>query len=298
VRDSRSRAQGDDDSVSVPCLRATVDPDLIDSATIRLEQLGATAIETRDRSTLTPEVDGRVALLAGFADRAARDRALTQVASLPGTVETTPLEIGDDGWSDCWRAFHRPVVLEPIQVTAPWIEPRDGDRRSIVIDPGRAFGTGGHATTLLLLELLEDRASRGRLPAEVLDVGTGSGVLAIAAVALGANRVTAFDNDREAIAAAAKNAARNGVGGKIDLRRADPSDLQSAWPLVLANLELAALEAWAADIARLTAPGGELLLSGLLTDQVDPALALFSGFRDQGRSKRDGWAAVALGRER
>jgi ribosomal protein L11 methyltransferase len=259
VRDSRSRAQGDDDSVSVPCLRATVDPDLIDSATIRLEQLGATAIETRDRSTLTPEVDGRVALLAGFADRAARDRALIQVASLPGTVETTPLEIGDDGWSDCWRAFHRPVVLEPIQVTAPWIEPRDGDRRSIVIDPGRAFGTGGHATTLLLLELLEDRASRGRLPAEVLDVGTGSGVLAIAAVALGANRVTAFDNDREAIAAAAKNAA---------------------------------------DIARLTAPGGELLLSGLLTDQVDPALALFSGFRDQGRSKRDGWAAVALGRER
>ena len=117
------------------------------------------------------------------------------------TVE--PIEAG---WEDAWRAFHRPVEVAGIWIGPPW-EPPPDPSRAVVIDPGRAFGTGAHATTRLCVELLADHGRGGSL----LDVGCGSGVLGIAAARLGFRPVTCVDVDPVAVETTAANAAANGV---------------------------------------------------------------------------------------
>jgi ribosomal protein L11 methyltransferase len=119
----------------------------------------------------------------------------------------------DEDWIDRWRQFHKPVRVGGLWVGPPWEQP-DADAVAVVIDPGRAFGTGGHPTTRLCLELLEAE-ERG----SVLDVGCGSGVLSIAAAKLGFAPVLAFDFDPQAVEATERNAADNGVA--VDVRRAD-----------------------------------------------------------------------------
>ena len=143
-------------------------------------------------------------------------------------VEVSSSEIADD-WSERWKRFHRPVLIEPPQASharAARAAAVGGAQRSredaeeIVIDPGQAFGTGAHATTRLCLELLLELAALERPAADpLLDVGTGSGVLAIAAARLGFAPVLGLDNERESVAAAAENAAVNGVA--IEVRRFD-----------------------------------------------------------------------------
>ncbi|HEV2814471.1 MAG TPA: 50S ribosomal protein L11 methyltransferase, partial [Solirubrobacteraceae bacterium] len=118
-------------------------------------------------------------------------------------VEVTTTEVADD-WPERWRAFHKPVEVGPLRVRPPWAEARDGD---IVIDPGQAFGTGGHETTRLCLELLLEVQPTGPL----VDLGCGSGVLAIAAARLGWSPVLALDFDPLAVAATQTNARANGV---------------------------------------------------------------------------------------
>ena len=124
-------------------------------------------------------------------------------------------DVADD-WADRWRRFHKPVRVGGLWVGPPWEKP-DPNAVAVVIDPGRAFGTGGHATTRLCLELLE-REERG----SVLDVGCGSGVLSIAAARLGFAPVLAIDVDPQAVEATQRNAADNGVS--VDVRRADLRD--------------------------------------------------------------------------
>lgn len=282
----------------VPCLSVTADEAAVDEVTWRLEELGATAIETRDARTLASGPRGGATLLAGFADTADRDRALEAVRRLDRVAEVTAIEVGDDGWSSAWRKFHEPVVLERIEVIAPWMERSGGARAAIVIDPGRAFGTGGHATTRMVLEMLERRAAERGLPGQVLDVGTGSGVLAIAALALGAERAVAIDSDPDAVSAARENAERNRLGAAIEICRAAPDAIEERFPLVLANLDLGAFTTAAARIADLVAADGEVLVSGLLTDEVAGCLELWPGFEPLERKERNGWAALALGRKR
>lgn len=280
----------------VACLRITTDEIHEDELCWRLERLSATAIETRDASTLSREQEGRLLMLAGFPDSRLRDRARRTIAELALPLEVNPADIGDDGWSAGWREFHRPVVLGQIEVLTPWMKPLDGGRTTIVIDPGRAFGTGGHATTRLLLEMLEQRARDGRLPVEVLDVGTGSGVLAIAAIKLGSERALAVDNDPEAVAAARENSVLNHVEELVETKLGAPADLGGAFDLVLANIDLATFERTATDIATLVATDGEALIAGLLDDQAADCLELWPGFRVTERRDRDGWVALALGR--
>ena len=181
----------------------------------------------------------------------------------------------EDGWEDRWRRFHRAVRIGPLWIGPPWEEP-PGSALAVVIDPGRAFGTGAHETTRLCLELLL-ALDRGSL----VDVGCGSGVLAIAAARLGYRPVLALDHDGTAIAAARENAAANGV--RIDLRLADAlrDDLSLA-DVAVANLSLAAVEALAPrlDVVR-------LVTSGYLAS-ARPALA---GFDFVERRSRGGWAA-------
>jgi len=295
---SRDPSGSSDPFRPVPCLRVTVDEARAEELSWRLEELRATAIETRDPGTLTAEQPGRVLMLAGFRDAMSRDRAREEIARLHDTVEVVALEVGDDGWSAGWRSFHQPVVLRRVEVLAPWMRPTSHGKIPIVIDPGRAFGTGGHATTRLVLEMIEQRFAERGPAAALIDVGTGSGVLAIAAVRLGAVRALAIDSDPEAVEAARENSVRNGVDEMIELRLATPRDVTGSYPLALANIDLKTFQGCAVDIAGLVSCDGEILVSGLLADQLASCVAYWPGFEVVEQRTRDGWAAAALRRER
>lgn len=182
----------------------------------------------------------------------------------------------EPGWEDNWRAFHRPVEIGKLWVGPPWEEPAEG-LLPVVIDPGGAFGTGAHPTTRLCLELLQELE-----PASLLDVGCGSGVLAIAAVKLGFAPVMALDNDPEAIEATLTNAAANAV--TLDVRLADV--LAATLPpakAAVCNISLQALEELTLRLECKT-----LLASGFLASDR-PALA---GFEFVERREQQEWAAV------
>ncbi len=186
----------------------------------------------------------------------------------------------EPGWEDAWRAFHKPVRIGPLWVGPPWLEP-DADALAVVIDPGQAFGTGAHATTRLCLELLLD-APRGSL----LDLGCGSGVLAIAAAKLGFAPVTALDVDEVAVGIARENAHRNGV--EIELRAADAlrDDLPQT-DIAVANIELGPVTTLAARVRAST-----WIASGYRPhDPLD-----LPGWRSVERRESDGWAADRLER--
>lgn len=200
-------------------------------------------------------------------------------------VDVSSREIDDD-WSERWRAFHAPLVLgSELVVRPPWT-------RDVVIDPGQAFGTGGHATTRLCLELLLGLAPRaGRL----LDLGCGSGVLAITAAKLGWAPVLAVDSDPLAVAATQANAAANEVELEVvclDLRR----DAIPVAPIVLANL----LRPLLLTLAERVHDVPEVLIaSGLLAEDADEVVAACAarGLVEHARRTGQGWAALGLARE-
>jgi ribosomal protein L11 methyltransferase len=185
------------------------------------------------------------------------------------------------GWESAWRAHHRPVQVGPLWVGPSWEDPAPG-ALAVVIDPGQAFGTGAHPTTRLCLELL-----LGLAPASVVDLGCGSGVLAIAAARLGCTPVTAVDCEAAAIEATALNASANGVS--IEVVEADVSSVRlPAAAVAVANLELALVETVAARL-----PGSVLLASGYLeADEPSPP-----GWKRRERRVLDGWAADLFERE-
>jgi ribosomal protein L11 methyltransferase len=187
----------------------------------------------------------------------------------------------DDGWEDSWRAFHHGTVVGRFWVGPPWEEaPPDAD--AIVIDPGRAFGTGAHPTTRITLELLQ-----GLEPGSLLDVGCGSGVLSIAAVKLGFGPVVGIDIDDAAIEATLANATVNGA--EVTAYRADAlADELPPTEFAVANV---ALDVVARLLPRLGAR--RAVTSGYL-DRDEPCV---EGWRRIGRRERDGWAADVLERE-
>lgn len=202
-------------------------------------------------------------------------------------VDVSTEEIADD-WSERWRSFHRPLVIDDrLTVRPPW-EPPAPAGLDVVIDPGQAFGTGAHATTHLCLELLLEQAPGG----SCVDVGCGSGVLAIVAARLGFDPVTALDYDPAATAATAENAQRNGVTLSVadfDMR----SDQVPEADLAVANVLGGPLIAWA-GFARELAP--RLILSGLLATEADRVAEAFAarGRVERDRRRRGDWAALLL----
>jgi ribosomal protein L11 methyltransferase len=206
--------------------------------------------------------------LAAYTDGAGCERmrgAFGQAASVP--VE--------HDWADRWREFHRPVRAGPFWVGPPWEQPR-ANELAVVVDPGRAFGTGAHPTTRLCLELIAEAES-----GSLLDIGCGSGVLAIAAAKLGFAPTIAVDSDPAAIEATRTNAERNAVS--LDLRQLDAlADPLPATDVAVANLTLRGVEALA---PRLSAK--RLIASGYL-ESDNPAL---TAFKRRERRAADGWAA-------
>ena len=207
-----------------------------------------------------------------------------EAAAGDALVEITTTEVADD-WADRWRAFHRPIEIGPLRVRPPWAPARDGD--DIVIDPGQAFGTGGHETTRLCLELLLQVEPRG----SVVDLGCGSGVLAIAAARLGFAPVLALDFDPLAVEATAANASVNGV--EVAVERFDLRDAKApAGRVVLANL----LRPLLLEVARRGIGAERLVASGLLRAEADEVAAAFAahGLAEQQRTSLGDWSALLL----
>lgn len=208
-------------------------------------------------------------------------------------VDVRTEEIADD-WDRRWREFHRPLVLERrLTVRPPW-EPAATTPIDLVIDPGQAFGTGAHATTRLCLEAMLDLAP-GAGP--FVDLGAGSGVLAIAAAKLGWGPVLALDYDLAAVEAARDNARRNGV--ELDVRRydlrADPVGLSVA-PTVAANLLGPLLLGWASRLADARELPRRVIVGGLLAAEADHVAGTFAalGLREVGRRGAGDWVALVL----
>ena len=203
-------------------------------------------------------------------------------AALKAAFDEVSSEPVEPGWEDRWRAFHRPVEIGKLWVGPPWETPAEG-LLPVVIDPGAAFGTGAHPTTRLCLEFLQ-----GLEPASLLDVGCGSGVLAIAAAKLGFSPVVALDNDPEAIEAARTNAGENGVGPELRLADALAEPLPAA-DVVVCNISLPAMEELALRLECKT-----LVASGFLASD-DLRLP---GYTVVSRHEQGDWAAVEARPER
>jgi ribosomal protein L11 methyltransferase len=223
-----------------------------------------------------------------------RDLRAVLGAALLGVSQTT---VADD-WAERWREFHEPsVVADRLRIRAPWESAIvGGELIEIVIEPAQAFGTGAHPTTRLCLELLvvleADGLARGRL----LDIGCGSGVLAIAAAKLGWSPVTGVDHDPDSVSATLENAAANeaAVSARLlDLRR----EAIPAAPTITANLLAPLLQ----DLAvKMTDPPVRMIAGGLLHDQVDAVAAAFAerhALIEVERRHEGEWAAVLLARE-
>lgn len=186
----------------------------------------------------------------------------------------------EPGWEDAWRAFHRPVVAGGVWIGPPWEAPAAG-LPAVVIDPGRAFGTGAHPTTRLCVELLAG-VERGSL----LDVGCGSGVVVLAASRLGFAPLVAVDVDSTAVEVARSNVAANGVETDVRLLDATLDELPPA-DVAVANIALDTVERVLARLVARTA-----VTSGYLVHELPQAV----GWRRADRLELDGWAADLFAR--
>ena len=172
-------------------------------------------------------------------------------------------------WNAAWKADFDPVVVGNVAIVAPWHDRVEGTAVTLVVEPAQAFGTGHHETTTTCLAALQELDLRG---ASVFDVGTGTGVLALAATALGAGRVLAVDIDPLAVEAAKDNAAANGLAIEVAAGSASAAGGEQ-FDVVIVNIDTATLSALASDLVAAMAPGGRFLGSGVSNERIDEAVA-------------------------
>jgi len=242
------------------------------------------------------------------AARAAAVYEATGAALAPGSTLSAPAPVPERDWSEAWKAGLEPIVVSPRLVVRPSFaahRPAPGQRQ-LVIDPEQAFGTGGHVSTRLALEWIDALAGWLTPHSRVLDVGTGTGVLALAASALSGCRATACDVDPLAGAAAHRNARRNQLAERVEIFTGSTRALADSarFDLVVANLLRSELEPLLGDLARCTLPGGRVVLAGLLATDC-PAIEaqarrvglLARTLRKRPDENRVCWAAPLMLRE-
>ncbi len=239
-----------------------------DEAGALLFEIGALGVEQRDASTLVRGAAGRVTLAASFETKGAAEAA---IGELPADWSPRVEEVVGDGWRDEWKKHFEPFrICKGVTVCPPWRSaPARGDE-VVVLEPGRAFGTGLHETTSLVAQVLADRAAQLQ-GAAVLDVGCGSGILSLVALKLGASRARAIDVDPDAVAVTHENAQRNGALDLLAVDETPVASIAESFPVVVANIEHRTLVEIAAPLAARVARGGLLVLSGLLAPGVAPA---------------------------
>jgi ribosomal protein L11 methyltransferase len=206
-------------------------------------------------------------------------------------------EVDDADWTDAWKEHYVAQRIGRVLIVPSWAadEPRDGEV-AIALDPGMAFGTGLHPTTRGCLQLLQEVTP---MPERVLDVGCGSGILSLAALRLGAERVVAIDTDPLAIDATRANAEHNGLSDRVETRAGtlDPVP-EERFALILANLVAAVLVELAPRLAAHLEAGGSLLASGIIEPRADDVIAAMGAVGLGVVQRRDDseWASLALAR--
>ena len=283
-----------------PFIAVDVPASLAEVAAEQLFELGAEGVEQRDTTTLirgaqsggaqldpgadvgapsaAPEAssDEIVTLVAAFATR---ESALEALEAFGPELNPRLEEVVGDAWRDAWKEHFAPFRLSRrIVVKPPWREVEtsllDGDTHVLELEPGRAFGTGLHATTSLVANVLDARSELygGQT---ILDVGCGSGILALCALSLGAARARCVDIDPDAVRVTIANAARTGFGERVDADTTDVAAITETYPLVVANIQAEVLVPRALDVIARVAPGGVLVLSGILDTQRDRLLEAY-----------------------
>lgn len=283
-------------------LSVSVPDDAAEGLTNFVWELGALGVVEEESPGGAPR------LRAFFADTPERDDLTTRVRDYLGGLQALGFgaaddphlaAVADENWAEAWRQHFRPLAVgRGLVIAPPWETPPPNGRLAVTIEPGRAFGTGHHATTAGCLTALEQIIDRAR-PERALDLGTGSGILAITAARLGVLSVLAVDEDPDAVASAIANAARNGVCDRVRCVLGDAAAVQtSAVPLVLANLMKPAHLRLAPAYARYVAPGGALVLGGILEPDATVVTEAVEGhgFVARATTVSDGWATLELER--
>ena len=207
-----------------------------------------------------------------------------------GELAVAPL--AEQEWLDAWREHYRPLVVGRFLVKPSWIDARDEGHVVVELDPGMAFGTGLHPTTQQVLRAISDLDLRG---ASVLDVGTGSGILALAAHAAGAARVVGIDVDEVAVRTARENTARYADAIRIDAGSA--GDVEGEFDAVLANIVDRTIAEIARELRARTRRGGALVVAGIIAEAEDATAAALerAGFVVRTRDVQADWVRLILG---
>jgi ribosomal protein L11 methyltransferase len=283
-----------------------------ESVEAALEDLGALSITLADADADTPDERaifepgvGQTplwndivlqALFAADVDRGGLVHALADLVPELAPDRIAFRDVADQDWTRAWMDQFQPMRFGRRLWIYPWnIDPPadDGDAIIVRLDPGLAFGTGTHPTTALCLEWLDAADLSGKT---VIDYGCGSGVLAIAAVKLGAARVIAVDNDEQALVATRDNAERNGIGEKVDLYAPEAMPVEAA-DVLIANILAGPLHDLAPLFARLLKPGAALALSGILRGQEGELLSRYEEwFGELAVEAREDWMRISARR--
>jgi len=272
-----------------PYVHVDVAGEEVEEVSYLLWELGAQGVEERDATTLQRGAAGEVTLVASFVDEPAAQQAIDELAPRAGRLEF----VEGDGWRDAYKQYFKVTPLGERLVIRPSWEPYTAAAHEVVVvvDPGRAFGTGTHESTRLLMQALDRQVRGGE---RVLDVGCGTGILAICALKLGAADALCIDVDPDAVAVTRENAESNGVSERVRADTTPVEALGERYELVLANIQASVLVPLAAAIAARVAAGGLLLMSGILKGQEQEVLAAYPGFRLLQAPEEGEWIALVL----
>ncbi|MCL6634762.1 MAG: 50S ribosomal protein L11 methyltransferase [Peptococcaceae bacterium] len=246
-----------------------------------------------------PRVKGYLPVDEGLAGRLEQFwSALSRLPLSPGP-EVTTRTLAEEDWANAWRAYYKPVRTGQRLVVKPsWEDYTPGAGELVIeLDPGMAFGCGTHATTSLCLGLLEKYVREGMT---ACDVGTGSGILAIAAAKLGAGRVVAVDLDPVACRVAAENVQRNGLTGRVQVVQGNLLDsLDCRADLVVSNIIADVIIGFAPDAAKALVPGGIFIASGIINHRAAGVRAAVeaAGLAVREQLEKDQWVALAAEKE-
>jgi ribosomal protein L11 methyltransferase len=216
---------------------------------------------------------------------------LMQRLALTQLPEIRVERVDDQDWAQSWKQHYKPIHMGGrLWICPSWCEPPDAQAINVVLDPGMAFGTGDHPTTALCLEWLAAQDPAGKV---VLDYGCGSGILAIAALKMGARLAYAVDLDEQSLTVSRENAERNGVADRLHLSQPHALLAEFQADIVLANILARALIELAPTLIGHTKPGGGLVLSGLLLEQGDMVEPHYRAAFNLQQTKRQGWISLA-----
>jgi ribosomal protein L11 methyltransferase len=269
------------------CIRTDVDSGEILGMLIDCERLGSWE-ENGVLHIFWPEDRWNAAALADLKE------VLGRFGIDAGEANLVVGSVPDQDWNAKWAASLKPIILaKKIRIRQSWNEPDpDFNGIELIIDPKRAFGTGYHVTTQLVVEWLEENIRGGE---RVLDVGTGSGILAMSAMRLGAMSALGIDNDAVAIECAREYAAGNGFGPELDLRVSSFDTLkEGSFDIIVANLDNRTMPLFCKCINRLLKPGGIACLSGIQDQDYEEVAAGLEQITIVGKQKREDWLSLSL----